>query len=187
MAYRLVGCDIHYFHGHGRAEPTAVEYLAVPQSVRRHLVTHGHGVAEPIGMEYIYAALRTAGFSAEWLGEHGLVIEQSERGRALVLLSAMTWEFDDVCARARRWKDRGAVTILGGYHACGHDGRIATDAFDYVIVGEGERAVVELVHRLRGEPSSESERAITCKGPVVIRGQRSENLDESAWATRPKQ
>ena len=160
-------------------------------SRRRQLAEHGpthlgHGVAEPIGLEYVCAALQTAGFAAQWLGEQGLVIEQSERGRSLVLLSAMTWDFADVFDTARLWKGRGAVTTLGGYHACGYDGRIDTDAFDYVILGEGERAIVELVHSLCGESSSDLERPIAGKGPVVIRGQRLENLDELAWPTRSR-
>jgi len=137
-------------------------------ATQRGLVEHGHGVAEPIGLEYVCAALEAGGFTAKWLGECGLVIEQSERERALVLLSAMTWEFADVCARARRWKDRGAVTILGGYHACGYDGRIATDAFDYVILGEGERTIIDLVQRLDGDLGGVPERSIVGKGPVCL-------------------
>jgi radical SAM superfamily enzyme YgiQ (UPF0313 family) len=72
----------------------------------------------------------------------------------LVGLSAMTFQYDtakQVAAIVRR-ELPSAKTVLGGYHATlAYDEIVAdseAEAFDFLVRGEGERALAELVHAL---------------------------------------
>jgi radical SAM superfamily enzyme YgiQ (UPF0313 family) len=113
----------------------------------------GHSSLEPYGLECIAAAVADRGWSVRLAASQGpggrpVVYAKVEPG--LYLFSSFTSDHDDVVAVAERVKreQSDAIVVLGGHHASGLRSLAATSPFDYVVVGEGEDSVCDLLDAL---------------------------------------
>jgi radical SAM superfamily enzyme YgiQ (UPF0313 family) len=76
---------------------------------------------------------------------------------------------------ARLYRDLGAVTIAGGQHFVGDNIRVALEnSVDFVILGEGEHAIRELLTVIRegGDPSGVAGIAFMRSGELVLTAER---------------
>lgn len=125
-------------------------------------VTNAHArMSLPLGLAYIGAALMHEGHrvSAMDLNVSGLnvdrirgVIEYEKPD--VVGISAMTETYDNGLAVARAVKevDPSIAVVMGGAHPTILPQEVlAEDAVDFVVVGDGERTMVELVSALAGD------------------------------------
>ncbi len=113
----------------------------------RHDEFHGHGRPEPIGLEYIAATLQQHGYYP-FLRSRNEITVGHEDGISLSFLSGVSCEYRDLSATARAAKERGNITILGGYHASAGDQVDISKAFDHVVIGEGELIAATLARVL---------------------------------------
>ena len=115
-----------------------------------------------LGLGYVAASLREAGFDVELLDAEALTIDLREtvdrvkRSRPLYVgLSADTTRVKSAAKVAEGLKQAGigAPTVIGGYHCTVLPERTLREfgAFDFGVVGEGERPAVELAERLAGD------------------------------------
>ena len=127
------------------------------------------GVVEVAGrwipLQYVYlaGAARAAGFDCEIYDAMSLYTEHVDIERKLdearpdvVCVSAITATYPDSLQVARAAKARGATTILGGVHpAFMWRDVLADGGVDYVVTGEGEVTLVELLRCLaaKDDPS----------------------------------
>ena len=113
----------------------------------------GHSCFEPYGLECIAAALVDKGWDVR-LSACPVADEREvayvEVESQLLLFSSFTSDHHLAIEAAHKLKrDRpGSVAILGGHCASASRGAAACDPFDYVVVGEGEDAICELVEAL---------------------------------------
>lgn len=127
------------------------------------------GVVEVAGrwipLQYVYlaGAARAAGFDCEIFDAMSLDVGHGEIGRKLdearadvVCVSAITASYPDALEVARAAKARGAVTVMGGVHPTfmWRDA-LADGGVDYVVLGEGEATLVDLLRCLeaRDDPA----------------------------------
>ena len=115
-------------------------------------------LSPPLGLAYVAAALMDAGHlvSAVDFNVSGLNLSRVDRivecdKPTVVGISAMTETYPGALVIARRLKeiDPSVVVVIGGAHPSivPYD-VLAEEAVDYVVVGGGERAMVELVASL---------------------------------------
>lgn len=109
---------------------------------------HGHGKAEPIGLEYIAGSLRKAGFETTFRSYSELEAWSPGQKARVSLFSAVTHEWPSVLVDAQAAKRRGNRTIVGGYHVCGLGEGMDRKPFDVVVAGEGESVVGTLISNL---------------------------------------
>ena len=114
---------------------------------------------EPLGLGYIGAVCRAAGHEVEL---HDLISIQSadlddffrrlDRFRPDVVgITAMSEMFPNGVAVARAVKARyGCTTVFGGWHVSGDPSEVRDPAIDFVVVGEGEETILELLQHLQG-------------------------------------
>lgn len=125
-------------------------------------VTNEHArLALPLGLAYIGSALMNEGHrvSAIDFNVSGLNLRRVENivkfeQPDLVGISAMTETYDNALAIARKVKELApeTVVVFGGAHpTILPEEVLAEDAVDYVVVGDGERTIVELVAAIQGE------------------------------------
>lgn len=114
-------------------------------------------LAPPLGLAYLGAVLRLEGFSVSAVDFNvsGLNLQRLDRllenPPALAGLSAHTETYDNALAIARRIKSLSPETkvVLGGPHPTLLPERVlAEEAVDFVVVGEGERTLLELTQHL---------------------------------------
>jgi len=121
---------------------------------------HAH-LSPPLGLAYIGSALMAQGHhvSAVDLNVSGLNVERVSgiidyERPDIVGLSAMTETYDNGLSVARRVKqiDPSIVIVMGGAHPTILPLEVlAEDAVDYVVVGDGERTIVQLAATLAGD------------------------------------
>lgn len=165
----------------------------------------GHcGVVDVVGrwlpLNYVYLAgsARKAGFSAEIYDarakNHGFAeIEQKLRtaGATYIAISAITSTVNTsikILELAKRINP-AVITIMGGIHAtfCYEEVLGSTPAVDYIICGEGETTIGELLQVLEmgGDPAAVAGLAFVRNGTVVKTAERekSEDVDDlpTAW------
>jgi radical SAM superfamily enzyme YgiQ (UPF0313 family) len=96
---------------------------------------------------------------------------QAERPANVVgLYGGLSCTAPRVLELARRYKAMGATTVVGGQHFVGDNIRHAlTNGVDYVVIGEGEYTIVELLSVIMGEgdPSGVAGIAFMRDGDVV--------------------
>jgi anaerobic magnesium-protoporphyrin IX monomethyl ester cyclase len=117
----------------------------------------------PLMYVYLAGAAREAGFDCEIYDAmsldvgHDAIARKLDEARAdVVCVSAITATAPDALEVARAAKARGAITVLGGVHPTFLHGEIlADDAVDFVVMGEGERTLPELLRCLdaKGDPA----------------------------------
>lgn len=113
---------------------------------------HGWNSPEPIGLEYLCSFLNDAGFECIFISQYELSVKSIRQQDRISFISGMTCEWHNVLKAAKVAKNKGHITILGGYHACGNWRDITDECFDHIVVGEGEEVAVMLAKvLLRGE------------------------------------
>lgn len=148
----------------------------------------------PLQFVYLAGAARAAGFDCEIYDAMSLDVGHREIERKLdearpdvVCVSAITATYPDALEVARAARARGAITVLGGVHPTfmWRDA-LANGGVDYVVLGEGERTLVELLRCLRAkdDPSKVAGIAFAEDGAPLRTGPRSrlETLDGQPMA-----
>ena len=126
--------------------------VSVIPTLDKHLCasTHGYAQPEPMGLEYIGGSLSEAGFNVVFCS--GLEVEACLTGQGakrISFISSTTSEWSAAVRIAERAKQRGNITVVGGYHATGMEWHDLDDVpFDYVVKGEGEHVCVALARVL---------------------------------------
>lgn len=121
---------------------------------------------EPLGLSYIASVCRNAGHEVEirdLLSVHtadtaGLFAELDAFEPDLVGLTAMTENFKNGREIARAVKSRyGCITVFGGWHVSGEPTVVRDPAIDFLVKGEGEETMLELLDYVQGRgPSLEN-------------------------------
>ncbi|MBM3255171.1 MAG: radical SAM protein [Candidatus Omnitrophica bacterium] len=110
-------------------------------------------VFQPLGLGYIAAVLENSGYEVKIIDAkvEGLSAKEisgrvAQYNPAIIGLGVSTPDFPVACSLARQIKSSGEYTIMiGGAHISALPEETMQEAcFDYGIVGEGERTVVEL-------------------------------------------
>jgi len=121
--------------------------------INPRLGTWSPNVYVPLGLAYVAAALIEAGFDAQILDLNVRKVKQAEfaekiRNAEIVGITGIITEYHEVVklALAVRKINNGAKIVLGGALATSLPERMlqATEA-DAMVIGEGERTMVELV------------------------------------------
>ncbi|HEY3446467.1 MAG TPA: radical SAM protein [Myxococcales bacterium] len=113
----------------------------------------------PLQFVYLAGAVRAAGFDCEIYDAMSLGVDHAAIERKLdearpdvVCISAITSTFPDSAVVAQAAKARGATTVLGGVHpSFMHQEVLAGGGVDFVVVGEGESALVDLLRCLQAK------------------------------------
>jgi len=107
----------------------------------------------PLQFVYLAGAVRAAGHDCEIYDAMSLFASHADIERKIdearpdvVAVSSITATFPDALQVAQAAKGRGAVTVMGGVHPSFMYGEfLGLGAVDYVVIGEGERTLVELL------------------------------------------
>jgi len=109
---------------------------------------HGHGSAEPISLEYLAASLAQAGYTYAYLSNNEFEVSKAGSHKTISLLTGHTSEWPTVLKLAENAKARNSITIVGGYHVSAKFNEIEDNCIDFLVVGEGEFAVVDIARRV---------------------------------------
>ena len=116
---------------------------------------HTHLITPVLGLGYIASSLKAAGFTAKIIDgvNMGISNEQIVRNippKSLVGIMTLSAYFQEAAELAKLLKDKDCVIIVGGPHAtCLPKHALENTVCDYVIVGEGEQIVVQLIQSLK--------------------------------------
>jgi radical SAM superfamily enzyme YgiQ (UPF0313 family) len=149
------------------------------------------GIYPPLGIAYLAGAVRDAGFAPSIIDAHALDLSNDQIVKKLaptlpaaVGITTTTFNWPtvvDLAKKIRRAFPQIKIIVGGPHLSILHMPSMTQTAFDAAIIGEGERAVVELVKRidagdnLAGVPGTivrEGERPVQTTAPNPI-----ENLD----------
>jgi radical SAM superfamily enzyme YgiQ (UPF0313 family) len=121
-------------------------YVGQPESLSAPVMT------PPLGVQILGSVLRQHGYETELFdsrlaGDH-LDHELDAWAPDITGFSFLSPAAAAATALARRARQRGALTVAGGPHAtiCGES--LPADAFDVVVPGDGEHALVQIVRRV---------------------------------------
>lgn len=105
--------------------------------------------------------LRWYGPKADNGGADHLFLQEQRPADVVGLYGGLTSTIPRLYELARFYKDKGAVTIAGGQHFCKETVPEAlSSGVDYVVVGEGEETIRELVEALEGKRDKATVRGI---------------------------
>lgn len=129
------------------------------------------GTAIPLGIGYLASAVEAAGFESDimdlrYLKGYDDVEEIIAGSNARVIaLSVQTPSFDYASEVARIAKKHDKITVAGGVHATvAPQDFIKTGNYDYVITGEGEISMVDLLQAIdKGETKERIIRGVVVK------------------------
>jgi radical SAM superfamily enzyme YgiQ (UPF0313 family) len=111
----------------------------------------------------------------------------------IVMLSVMTSQYNNALELARIARDAGKIVIAGGVHPTFMDAEmLETGLVDYIVRGEGEETIVELLNGLKEHPRSFSPNGMpglsyrTSDGTLIRNPERPppSNLDALPWPAR---
>lgn len=152
---------------------------------------HGHGNPEPIGLEYLSGILNESGFKCSLSNGNSIrVVGEKQQDNAILFLSAITGEFPEIQKAAKEAKDKGDITVLGGYHACGCREELSDEYFDYIVIGEGEEVVRAIAKAYLSGDSAELEKLNIKKNDStssIIRANRIKDLDSLPFPLRSEE
>ncbi len=144
--------------------------------------TEGSTLVEPLGLSYIGAVCRDAGheveifdlLNTELADPDGLFAAMDRFRPDLVGITSMSENFPSGRLVAKAVKARyGCPVVFGGWHVSGEPKAVLEPCIDYVVCGEGEETILELLEHIegRGLPLAEIE-GIAYKAPDVPGGFR---------------
>jgi len=109
----------------------------------------------PLGVLYLSAFLRENGYDDLFVVDNNLEgydeanLEKVILNSDIVCVTGTTAQFSESVTIASLAKKHGKVSIVGGPHATGAPEDMITRAgFDYVVIGEGERALLDLINAI---------------------------------------
>lgn len=149
---------------------------------------------EPLGIEYLAAATEAVGHEA--LIEYPVIadseiVEAVRRERPdAVAVSIYSYAFPEAVRWAHAIKSVAPQTVLiaGGHHPTAEPQDVLDAGFDYVVIGEGEQSLVELLSALRSGHTPELPAGVAAiRGGKMHRGQarqRISPLEALPWPTR---
>lgn len=113
----------------------------------------GHNEFEPLGLEYIAAVLQRKGYQVILLRQMSLTTEEITQrilsyNPDIVCFTVLTYNFQEALLIAKIIKafDKKIKTIFGGYHpSTDSENVLKEDSVDFVIIGEGEITIEELI------------------------------------------
>lgn len=167
-------------------EPTA--------SVLGHSTYAAHNILEPLGIEYVASYLETKGHTCH-------VVQQRCRTRESVIaeivelypdvlgISTLTYNIDDALWFAGQIKKilPKIVVILGGYHATAMPELAKRPEVDFVVLGEGEAVIAELINTLKdGQESLSHIRGISFYDSALHVNPRAERIADLDTLPFPK-
>ena len=101
-------------------------------------------VMPPLGLLYLSSALKQGGIHCEVVDlAHNAKLP--EINTKIIGISATTPQYPYALDILKRLKKDGHIVAIGGAHSSGLPTVCLEDGFDYVIAGEGERAIFELL------------------------------------------
>jgi len=129
-----------------------------PDSYSKSSVNSPDYSSPPLGIAYLAAVLKQNNFDVSILDMHILALNPEDiighyrkETPRIIALSATTPTFPNAVKIAKLIKawDEKTIVVLGGVHAtCLPDECVAFECFDYIVVGEGELTMLELVNSL---------------------------------------
>lgn len=133
--------------------------LLEPSSGVEGCYTHaGHNEFEPIGLEYIAAVLLEEGydvriFRQSYSSSDEIAVLIKEYNPDVLGISIMTHAANAAIAISELVKQQipNLNVVVGGYHPSGYPDFILEPSVDYVVVGEGERIVIELLECIKNK------------------------------------
>ena len=157
-----------------------------------------HSSFEPIGLEYLAAFLEAAGhtvrvFQQRDQSESNLLASILRAKPAVVGFSTMTFNVDLALHLSKRIKQLApkTITVLGGYHPSANPEIVTISPdIDYVVTGEGEATLAELLSELaKPAPDVSRVQGIAFNhGRLVVNPIRPRiaNLDDLPWPKRSR-
>jgi len=105
----------------------------------------------PLGIAYLAAVLKEGGHSPEIFDMDVMPGKPNYKDYRIVGISCLTSTYLKGLEVAREAKDAGRIVIMGGYHPTFMDEEVLKTGFvDYVVRGEGEYVLLELVNHIEG-------------------------------------
>jgi anaerobic magnesium-protoporphyrin IX monomethyl ester cyclase len=133
----------------------------------------------PLSLAYIASVLRENGHHPE-IADANLTPIPELAGFDMIGVTSLTSTYPAALKLAARAKLAGKPVVLGGYHASFMDEEaLATGLVDYVVRGEGEYVMLELVDALeRGRDLSEVKGLSFMRGDELVRTEPATLVDE---------
>ncbi|MEA3432848.1 MAG: radical SAM protein [candidate division WOR-3 bacterium] len=117
-----------------------------------NLYTHIGAQMPPLGIAYLAAVLKEKGHSPEIFDMDVMPGKPDYKNYRIVGISCLTSTYLKGLEIAREVKDAGRIVVMGGYHPTFMDGEVLkTGLVDYVVRGEGEYVLPELVNHIEGD------------------------------------
>ena len=130
---------------------------------------HSHLITPPLGLGYLSSYLRQRGYETKIIDGLNEAISDDEivrkcQGYDLVGISCMSDYFLEVISLTKKLKGRGLTVVIGGAHASAlPEFTLEQTGADYVIVGEGEVSLFELVKKIADAESTEGLAGVVTK------------------------
>jgi radical SAM superfamily enzyme YgiQ (UPF0313 family) len=141
-------------------------------------------VNPPMALLCLAAYIKKHGYDVEVINsvvdENFLGKVQSSTKNALAVgITSMTFQLKEALEAAETAKSNGAITILGGPHtALFPEQTCRDDAIDFVVHGEGEKTLLELLNEIKSEENFKKIKGLLYKnGKNVVINDPRENLD----------
>ncbi len=115
---------------------------------------HSFLITPPLGLGYLASYLKRAGYDVTVIDGLNEGLRSDEivarcAGADLVGISTLSAYFLETIALAKALKEQGHLVVIGGAHASAlPDLTLDETGADFVVVGEGELSVLELVQSL---------------------------------------
>jgi len=127
--------------------------------------------AEPMGVMLLFSVVKQAGHDAEFgvATDTDLLSRIEEFKPDIVAFSVMTPEYEALLPLIKEIKSRtGVFTLIGGAHATFFSDIRKEEAIDAVCIGEGERAILEVIDRVLSDGGLEDvNNIVTAEKPVT--------------------
>ena len=154
-------------------------------------------VREPVALGYLGAVLKDEGHEVNIVQQNALSDDEllgivRSQNPDLVGFSTLTYTSEHALDLAQRIKREleNVPIVFGGYHPSGFPALVESNSVDYVVNGEGEKTICELIEGIEGGESIEGIKGLVkiSEGELKINPRR-ERLDFSKlpWPLRDKE
>lgn len=152
------------------------------------------GLSEPLGILYIASVLRKKGHKISFVDmtfeKDKSILEKTAKNSDLIGMSCTSLLFERTCNLIKEIKKTNSIIpcFLGGSHGTNNPESALKAGFDYVIIGEGETTVQELVSKLEKKEKIDSIQGLALKkqGNIIINPKTSftQDLDKIPFPAR---